>query len=41
MMNVNRLRSPCIYIFKMLNNTNPVFMNKMFELRKTERTIQN
>ena len=41
MMNVTRLRSLCIYIFKMLNNTNPAFMNKMFELRKTKRTVQN
>ena len=35
-MNVNRLRSLCIEIFKTLNNINPAFMNEIFELRKTK-----
>ena len=40
-MNVNRLRSLCIEIFKTLNNINPAFMNEIFELRKIDRAIQN
>ena len=40
-MNVNRLRSLCIEIFKTLNNINPAFMNEIFELRKTNRAVQN
>ena len=40
-MNVNKLRSLCIEISKMLNNTNPSFMNETFELRKTNRAAQN
>ena len=40
-MNVNKLRSLCIGISKMLNNTNPSFMNETFELRKTNRAVQN
>ena len=40
-MNVNRLRSFCIEIFKMINNINPAFMNEIFELRKTNRAIRN
>ena len=38
-MNVNR--SLCIEIFKTLNNINPAFMNEIFELRKTNRAVQN
>ena len=40
-MNVNRLRSLCIEIFKTLNNINPAFMNEIFELRKTNRAVRN
>ena len=40
-MNVTRLRSLCIEIFKTLNNINPAFMNEIFELRKTKRAVQN
>ena len=40
-MNVNRLRSLCIEIFKTLNNINPAFMNEVFELRKTNRAVRN
>ena len=40
-MNVTRLRILCIEIFKTLNNINPVFMNEIFELRKTKRAVRN
>ena len=40
-MNGTRLRSLCIEIFKTLNNINPVFMNEIFELRKTKRAVRN
>ena len=40
-MNVTRLRSLCIEIFKMLNNINPAFMNEIFELTKTKRAVRN
>ena len=40
-MNVNRLRSLCIEIFKTLNNINPAFMNEIFELRKTNVAVRN
>ena len=39
--NVNRLRSLCIEIFKTLNNINPAFMNEVFELRKTNSAVRN
>ena len=39
--NVTRLRSLCIEIFKTLNNINPAFMNEVFELRKTKRVVRN
>ena len=39
--NVNRHRSLCIESFKTLNNINPTFMNEIFELRKTNRAVQN
>ena len=32
--NVTRIRSLCIEIFKTLNNINPIFMNEIFELRR-------
>ena len=40
-MNVTGLRSLCTDIFKTLNNINPVFMNEIFELRKTKRAVRN
>ena len=40
-MYVNRLRSLCIKIFKMLSNINPAFMNEIFELRKINRAVRN
>ena len=40
-MNVNRLRSLCIEIFETLNNINAAFMNKIFELWKTNRAVRN
>ena len=38
---VAKLRSLCIENFKTLNNINPAFMNEIFELRKTKRTVRN
>ena len=38
-MNVNRLRSLCVEIFKTLNNINLAFMNEIFELRKINRAV--
>ena len=35
----NRLRSLCIGIFISINNTNPMYMNEIFKLRKTSRTV--
>ena len=40
-MNVNRLRSLCIEMFKTMNSINPTFMNDIFKLRKTNRAIRN
>ena len=40
-MNVTRLRSLRIEIFKTLNNINPAFVNEIFELRKTKRAVRN
>ena len=40
-MNVTRLRSLCIEVFKTLNNINPVFMNEIFELRTIKRAVRN
>ena len=40
-MNVTKLRSLCIEIFKTLNDINPVFMNEIFELRKTKMAVRN
>ena len=40
-MNVNRLRSLCIELFKTVNNINPAFMNAIFELRKSNRAVRN
>ena len=40
-MNVTRLRSLSIEMFKTLNSINPTFVNDIFELRKTNRAIRN
>ena len=33
-MKVNRLRSLCVEIYKLVNNINPTYMNEIFKLRK-------
>ena len=38
-MNVKRLRTLCIEIFKTLNNLNPRFMKEIFSLRQTDRSV--
>ena len=40
-MEVNRLRSLCIEIYKTINNFNPNFMKQIFQLRETKRIVQN
>ena len=40
-MNVDRLRNLCTQIFKTLDNINLAFMNEIFELRKTNKAVQN
>lgn len=39
-MNVNRLRSLCIEIFKTMNNSSPLFMKGMFCLNDNGRTVR-
>ena len=36
-MKVNRLRSLCVEIYKLINNINPTYMNEIFKLRKISR----
>ena len=36
---VNRLRSLCIEIYKLINSINPMHMNEIFKLRKTNRAV--
>ena len=38
-MNVKRLRTLCVEIFKTLNNLNPSFMKTIFSLRQTDRPV--
>ena len=38
-MKVNRLRSLCIEIYKLINNINLTYMNEIFKLRKTSRAV--
>ena len=38
-MNVNRLRLPCIEIYKTINNLNPEFLRDLFNLIETSRFI--
>ena len=40
-MKVNRLRSLCIEIYKLINNINPMYMNKIFKLIKTSRVVRS
>ena len=40
-MKVDRLRSLCIEIHQSINNINPTYMNEMFKLRKTSRTVRS
>ena len=40
-MKVNRLRSLCIKIYKLINNINPMCMNETFKLRKTSRAVRS
>ena len=38
-MKVNRLRSLCTEIYKLINNINPMYMNEIFKLRKISRAV--
>ena len=38
---VNRLRSLCIEIYKVTNNINPTYMNGIFKLRKINRALRS
>ena len=38
-MNMNRLRTLCIEVFKTLNNLNPSFVKEIFSLRQTNRPV--
>ena len=40
-MKVNRLRSLCIEIYKPINNINSMYMNEIFKLRKTSRSVRS
>ena len=40
-MNVKRLRTLCLQIFKTLNNLNSSFMKEIFSLRQTDRPVRN
>ena len=39
-MNVKRLRTLCVEIFKTLNNINPSFMKEIFSLGQTDRPVR-
>ena len=39
-MNVKRLRTPCVEIFKILKNLNPSFKKQVFSLRQTDRQVR-
>ena len=38
---MNRLRNLGIEIYKLINNINPTYMNKIFKLRKISRAVQS
>ena len=40
-MKVNRLRSLCIEICKLINNINPMYMNEIFKPRKISRVVRS
>ena len=40
-MTVNRLRSLCIEVCRVINNINPTFMNEIFKLRKISRAVRS
>ena len=40
-MEVNRLRYLCTEIYESINSMNPSFMKQIFQLRETNRTVQN
>ena len=40
-MKVNRLRSLCIEIYKLINNIIPTYMNEIFKLRKISRVVHS
>ena len=40
-MKVNRLRSFCIEIYKLINNISPTYMNEIFMLRKTSIAVRS
>ena len=40
-MKVNRLRSLCIEIYKLINNIKPMYMDELFKIRKTSRVVRS
>ena len=40
-MKVNRLRSLCIEIYKLINSIIPTYMNEIFKLRKISRVVRS
>ena len=40
-MKVNRLKSLCIKIYKLINNINPTYMNEIFKLRKISSAVHS
>ena len=40
-MKVNRSRSLCTEIYKLINNINPTYMNEIFKLKKTSRAVRS
>ena len=40
-MKVNRLRSLCIELFKLINTINPTYINEIFKLRKISSAVRS
>ena len=40
-MNINRLRSLCIEIYKTINGLNPSFMRNIFRIRESKRPVRS
>ena len=40
-MKVNRLRSLCVEIYKLINNINPTYTNEVFKLRKISTAVRS